>query len=741
MAFLPQCGDPKPVVGPPITIAILMPRPASAGAKTPRQGDAGAGLGDAGQVDAGADKNDGDGTPKFPALEWALENVNKAGGVAGGRQIQFKYFDPASDVIGTAARIVADESIVAAIGPGQSTEMFAIASLFQKAKKPLISYSATSGEILRAYGGGRFVWRTKESDIVQTELMTAFAKKSGAKRLALLTPVDGVGATFFNWFGFFATDAGYASDALAVTPWSSGAECKPLITRVLKKIPDILFAVPSMTSDVSCVVKQWRAWRRLAPTNTTRLVLADTGLDVNALKELAPDSEDVEGFSASPASGNGFQEAFNARTGGSGLPNNAANGYDAVLLLAYGLQRSGGNGGDALDNAMREVVGYRGASVGWDGAGVKAALDGIGAGTKPDISGATGSLTFDSKLFVDPTGTTLARYKCTSGAIRYDEAYDTSTFTTANGALVTPSASALSEDTGSYLPAAARTDLQVVIASFSSGWPNYRHQSDALRQYQLLRARGVPDDKIVLIGANDLAGAQENVAKGTVLNQVSGSNVYANAQYDYTPTVTAMQLLNILQGSASADTPTVLHPTSGTDVYVYLVGHGAETGVSLNATSTAEGLVADTSGAYFLQAAPLREALCAMQAKGIFRRVFLAVEACYAGGLGDAALGGIAAGCSDGGTGTRPLQGVLLMTGANAAEVSYATEYDSTVKAWLADGFSLAFANFAHATPTGTLRDAYQSAYVGVSGSHVSVYNSAAFGRLGDVRISDFFAP
>ena len=59
-----------------------------------------------------------------------------------------------------------------------------------------------------------------------------------------------------------------------------------------------------------------------------------------------------------------------------------------------------------------------------------------------------------------------------------------------------------------------------MIAALSSGWENYRHQADALRQYQLLRAGGVPADHIILMMANDVASAAQNPLPGTVRNQV-----------------------------------------------------------------------------------------------------------------------------------------------------------------------------------------------------------------------------
>ena len=58
-----------------------------------------------------------------------------------------------------------------------------------------------------------------------------------------------------------------------------------------------------------------------------------------------------------------------------------------------------------------------------------------------------------------------------------------------------------------FVPAQPERAVYALIAALSSGFPNYRHQADALRQYWLLRHAGVPDDHIVLMLADDIATA------------------------------------------------------------------------------------------------------------------------------------------------------------------------------------------------------------------------------------------
>lgn len=65
-----------------------------------------------------------------------------------------------------------------------------------------------------------------------------------------------------------------------------------------------------------------------------------------------------------------------------------------------------------------------------------------------------------------------------------------------------------------------------MVVATSSGWDNYRHQADALAAYQLLKSRGVRDDHIVLIMADDIAGNARNREPGVVRNVAGGGPTF-----------------------------------------------------------------------------------------------------------------------------------------------------------------------------------------------------------------------
>ena len=102
-----------------------------------------------------------------------------------------------------------------------------------------------------------------------------------------------------------------------------------------------------------------------------------------------------------------------------------------------------------------------------------------------------------------------------------------------------------------YIPPMNRTDFEAIVVGPSSGWNNYRHESDALAVYTLLRENGVPDDHIILMLYDDVPDSPENPLYGNVHNVPGGANLRANAEVDYSgPNVTPDTFMDVLTGNS-----------------------------------------------------------------------------------------------------------------------------------------------------------------------------------------------
>lgn len=667
----------------------------------------------------------------LPNLEWAKETVNQAGGVAG-QQLALDYYEIRPDTLLAVSRMLAqDERYPAVIGAGTSEMILDIADDFVRYRKPLVSFTSTSAEVLRAYGRKGIIWRTRQSDIAQTEVMLRFAKEQSAQKVALLSTLDANGRTFFDWWGFFATELGYSQDNVHSESIEDQETCDNAVAQSLQFAPDILFVAVSTTEQQQCVLRLVR--------NQARVIFADTGLDPQGLippmNMMGPPPR-IEGISTTARSD--FSDAARAHFGRDTAPVAAAE-YDAALLLAYGLAASHGQGGDALVSALQSISdGTDAESYGWDVDGVRAAIAALSAGQRPRLIGASAPLQFERELYTDLRTSRFGHWLLTPQGIMTDRTYDTGSpeFLTQKSVLVRPDLATIGGmDIGTYVPANPKKDVWAVVAALSSGWTNYRHQADALRQYQWLRKQGIPDDHIILILDDKLATLAQNPQPSVIVNVPGGPNLHVNLEVDYDLTITAQDVMDILTGKVSPRTPRVLSLSAASDLYVYLVGHGGKQGISIGGSSASDGL----RGVTPLAPAVIQKALCMLRAEDRLRRAFVVVESCYGGVFGNAQYGGVEALC--GSPPTTPLTGVALLSAASPSEVSYAADYDGAVGNWVNDAFSRRYAEQMETTPNIDLLSLYRQVFVGVSGSHASLYNAKNAGSLGSISISEFMTP
>ena len=153
------------------------------------------------------------------------------------------------------------------------------------------------------------------------------------------------------------------------------------------------------------------------------------------------------------------------------------------------------------------------------------------------------------------------------------------------------------------------------------------------------------------------------------------------------------------------------------DVYVYMAGHGNQSGLYLGLGEVVPSLRQQYS---IVTPAALTEAVNAMAAAKQYRQMFIAVESCQGGALG-ADLNA---------------PGAMLLSAASPVENSLSANYDASLDTWLADEFSFEYWN-ASQPVTNTIDSVYQRVYLDVDGSHPSAYGPQ-FGNPAAVPVGDF---
>ena len=258
------------------------------------------------------------------------------------------------------------------------------------------------------------------------------------------------------------------------------------------------------------------------------------------------------------------------------------------------------------------------------------------------------------------------------------------------------------------------TDQYAVLVQGSDGYINYRHQADVLSVYQALRRGGFPDDHIILIIDADMASSRANPQPGTVRTSptgpdlLSGADALPKAEVDYdSNNLTARDVANILKGNQTSTTPVVLPQSEGHNVLFYWSGHGRS-----RANGGADEFVwrKDYAGEGFT-ANLLKETASQMQ----FRKLCIAAEPCY----GECVIRGI-----------EGINGVIAMSGANAAEQSWADHWSDDARIWMCDRFSLNLVTCLTDNPDTSFRDLFLYCAQHTLGSHARIVNADHYGNL-----------
>ena len=127
------------------------------------------------------------------------------------------------------------------------------------------------------------------------------------------------------------------------------------------------------------------------------------------------------------------------------------------------------------------------------------------------------------------------------------------------------------------------TSNVAIIVSSSRYWFNYRHVTNALSIYQLLKKGGMTDDNIILMLADDIPCNQRNKYRGKIYPRgIIGGDLMKGVEIDYTGTdVTVDSFLRVLLGrhvpgehhGGQRSWPNI---NEETNVLVYLTGHGGD---------------------------------------------------------------------------------------------------------------------------------------------------------------------
>ncbi len=646
-------------------------------------------------------------------LEWAKDTINSQGGIKG-RQVELVYKDTAfGNVTELGREFLDDDSIRIVIGPDKSDDVYKLAPEFIAKKKILISPEATSGDIIRAFGKSGYIWRTTQGDAAQVQTILLILKGKGATKVALLAEDSTYGQTFYDWTGFFATE--YGIEVAFIRQFDAESPTLSLhVQDALQTNPDYLIAIcwPEDAATIKQTLDQ--------SGSTTKLFLPDAPAQPALIELLGSAAEGLQGTNPTADPTTGFVEAYQEKFGHPPT-DYAATTYDALLIAAFTEARQETVFFESLAGSIQKVVYGNGTVTGWDAPGVHTALREIHKGKMPRITGASGPLEYDREFGVDPIITWYSLWVVKDGEFQTVTMISSDMISDAVRAGGTSAGlsrgstermSVFSNTNTRYVSAVQKKDFVAVIVGPSMGWPNYRHQSDALAFYTLLRDNGVDDDHIILMVYDDVPTAPENPIQGDIHNIPKGKNIRIGADVDYAGSeVTAETFKNVLSGTTTPTSPLVLVTNASTDVFVYIASHGTPGGIVFGADDelfTTDDFTALTDS---------------MSRNNQYREMVFFVDTCFGESIA---------------TDTNA-SGIFYLTGAAKNEPSLGAVYDLRIRQWLSDEFTSSVFSVIKSNPDITFRDLYPETYRRVTGSHVRMIETGNFSL--DTPVMEFLMP
>lgn len=644
-------------------------------------------------------------------VDWAQETIKSAQkGQESRIELELEWIDEDGATLARdIARITHDNSYAAVIGPRYSRNARVIAKESLSYRMPVLAPSVTSTEFQRIYAGSNMtepnVFCLAENDMAQCQAMLSKARANNYARISLISrdgKVDDYAASFQAYYAYMAREMDMEVEETYF--YSDKGELTAAIQKAIAveeeaPFPGVLFFVPSSAQDM---LDFDEALKLNEDSQYLSIVCTDMAYDLSLEGKLK--NYDYVGTALASRPGEGFDVAWKSRYG-TVLPGGYAQLYDCFYLvaLAAGLVESGD--APSVREALIKLTSGSKASTSiypWTASGMRNAFQAARAGDYRNITGVSGPLEFESQTHICQLGTTYSTWTYTGGKFvetgRFSRNYtggDLWNWTTSQ-------IEDMYDEQAADLVYPALQDHYAVVIATSTGRNNYRHQADALAQYQMLRGFGYDDEHIILILEDDL-GEDVHVTIG-------GENLRAGAVIDYkTSRVTPEDLRNIFSGTVTERTPQVVRGGPGTNVFLFWSGHGARDEVLMWADDK-------------LEAETFRDILEAAQ--GNYRKLLAVLETCYSGSIGTYCEG---------------LPGVLLLCATRSGETSHADVLEDGI--YLSNRFTRVFRSEVEANPAISLHDLYYQLATHTTASHAGLYNDACYGNVYRNSPEEFLKP
>eukprot|EP00906_Rhabdomonas_costata_P018723 RCo027300 len=262
---------------------------------------------------------------------------------------------------------------------------------------------------------------------------------------------------------------------------------------------------------------------------------------------------------------------------------------------------------------------------------------------------------------------------------------------------------------------ATHSNNWVVIVSTSKYWFNYRHQVNALHVYAAVKRWGIPDDRIILMLAEDVACNSRNPFPAEVYGPGRGKNLHTpTIEVDYRGIeVTAGAFLRLLSDQHPEHFPASrrLLSDENSNVLIFLAGHGGDLFMKFQDSEE-------------VSAQDFADAFLAMRLKRRFHELLLIIDTCQADTLYS----------------TVRTEGIIAVGSSLKDESSYSLSQDPQIGVSVVDRFSHYLAAFMSSADTKTTVAQLLSSFrIEALGSTVGHRADLISRPLSEVLLHEFF--
>jgi len=301
-----------------------------------------------------------DGQSVVNGAKLAAEEINKKGGLLGGRPIELAIEDgqglPAISVT-AAEKLISRDNVVALMGCLRSSASLAVQPIAEKNKVPMMSVISSAPKLTE--GGFKYYFRDTPKEYMLVDVGARYLiSKLGIKKVSFLGPNDEWGrAGLEAWTDMMKKHGGQVVTADLFNHGETNYQ--PYLTKIKSMKPDAM-AVQAETLDASMIFKQAKEM------GLDIIKIGSGALASQKFMELAKDA--AEGIYATvpwvhthnTPENKAFTEAYAKRFPDRGIPDKyGVGGYDGIYIFADAIIKAGKADRESIRNGMTMVESKR----------------------------------------------------------------------------------------------------------------------------------------------------------------------------------------------------------------------------------------------------------------------------------------------------------------------------------------------------------------------------------------------